>query len=180
MMNDKQNNTQYYNNMHKLFKKIKKNQRKSKKKTSNVNNNINSNTDDISNNNYYNSNNKVLICDDSSINRYILIKYFEKINVETDEAINGQEAIFMVKSNGTYDLIILDVQMPRMNGFDCAKKLRNNGYKGNIIGLTGNSDINSINKCLMSGMNCVASKPVSKNDIYNYYYKYKSIKNKSI
>ena len=108
-------------------------------------------------------NTKHLICDDAFTNRLVLKKYLILFGCDVDEAENGEEALNKVKQNGEYVTIWMDIKMPKMDGLDCTKYLRDiMEYKGLIIGLTGYVDDVTINKCLTVGMNRVIAKPFDK------------------
>lgn len=121
-----------------------------------------------------NKNGKHLICDDSEPNRMVLSKYLTRKNYVIEETNNGLEAIEKItKSDGEYYVVWMDIMMPRMNGMDCTKTLRQkHGYKGVIIGLTGYIDQDSINQCYKLGMNHVIGKPIDKGTLYHYAEKY--------
>ena len=124
----------------------------------------------------FNTNRKHLLCDDSEINRLILKKYLNLKNITCDEATDGIDCIDQIKKNGVYDIIWMDIQMPRMNGFECVKVLRNEyNYDGVIIGLTGYIDQNSINTALTTGMNHIIGKPINKDILYTYVSKYNGV-----
>lgn len=119
------------------------------------------------------NNHKQLICDDSDVNRLILKKYLSIKNVMCDESTDGLNCIDQVKKFGIYDIIWMDIQMPKMNGFECTKTLRNEyNYNGIIIGLTGYTDQTSINNALTFGMNHVIGKPINKENLYAFVDKY--------
>jgi CheY-like chemotaxis protein len=106
---------------------------------------------------------KDLIVDDSDPNRIVIKKYLLKHKRIADEAINGNDAIEKIKMNGTYKIIWMDIQMPKMSGIDCTKFLRNVlQYKGCIIGLTGYVDAESLKLCISAGMNNIMAKPIDK------------------
>jgi len=116
-----------------------------------------------------NKNHKHLVCDDIYVNRLALGKYLTRFGYEYDEAINGLDAIEKIKSNGTYDIIWIDIKMPKMDGIECTKMLRTvYEYKGKIIGLTGFVDKITTNKCLKNGMDNVMHKPLNKKIISMY------------
>ena len=120
-------------------------------------------------------NGKFLVCDDASTNRMVLRRYLELKQCKVDEANNGYDAIEKIKENGIYDIIWMDIQMPKMDGLSAAKKIRNEyNYTGTIIGLTGYVDPKSFKDCLEAGMNHVISKPIDKNVLYMYVDKYGS------
>ena len=109
---------------------------------------------------------KHLICDDVKTNRLILKKYLNMVGCEVDEADDGIEALIKVKNN-FYDIIWMDIKMPKMDGHCCTEILRNKmNYQGIIIGLTGYNDDLTIKKCICIGMNDVVAKPFDKNIIW--------------
>lgn len=103
---------------------------------------------------------KVLIVDDAYINRYILIRYLEKItkNIITEQCDNGEKALLMVNEKN-YDLIFLDIKMPRMNGDEVCIKLKKDKYKAIIIGITGQIEI--ISYLYSIGMSYCLEKPLT-------------------
>ena len=119
------------------------------------------------------SNHKHLICDDSDVNRLILKKYLDKKNIICDEASDGIFCIEKIVQNGIYDILWLDIQMPRMNGLECTETLRKKyNYEGTIIGLTGYIDQMSVDNAISKGMNHVIGKPINKDVLYSYADKY--------
>ena len=117
----------------------------------------------------YKKNLKHLICDDAYTNRLVLKKYLIMYGCEVDEAENGEDAINKVKTNGEYQIIWMDIKMPKMDGFECTYQLRNTlAYTGRIIGLTGYVDETTIKKCKDVGMEHVIAKPFDKNTINDF------------
>lgn len=117
----------------------------------------------------YPKNNKHLICDDAFTNRLVLKKYLVLFGCDVDEAENGADAIEKIKLNGEYSIIWMDIKMPKIDGHECTKILRNEmDYKGKIIGLTGYVDDITIKKCYSIGMNNVIAKPFDSEIIEMY------------
>ena len=108
---------------------------------------------------------RVLIVDDTTMNRKMLKRLFSQRFEECDEAGDGQQAVDMVKkaiASGTnYDIITLDYQMPVMDGVTAANQIRKLGYEGQIIGVTGNAMFEDVSSFLLNGANIVLSKPLS-------------------
>ncbi len=131
----------------------------------------------ISNENrLYIKTNKHLICDDAYTNRLVLKKYLLMFGCDIDEAENGIDAIEKIKENGEYNIIWMDIKMPKMDGHECTRILRQEmGYKGKIIGLTGYVDAESIRKSMMDGMDNVVSKPFDSRIIESFVNEYKSL-----
>jgi CheY-like chemotaxis protein len=114
-----------------------------------------------------------LICDDAFSNRLVLSKYIDLYGCKWEESENGLDAIEKVKKNSQYDIIWMDVKMPKMNGIEATEYLRKNlNYDGIIIGLTGYVDELTVKQCYSAGMNFVLSKPFNKNIIKMYVDNY--------
>lgn len=113
---------------------------------------------------------KHLIIDDAKYNREILSKYLTKVNINSDEAANGKQALEYLDKINEYDIVWMDLRMPIMNGFDCTIELRKNGYQGIIIGITGDVSQENVLACYTVGMDHVIFKPVVYSDLVQMYY----------
>ena len=102
----------------------------------------------------------ILITDDDSITRNLMKKLLGKLGHTSDTAENGLVCTEMV-SHTKYDVILLDNQMPIMNGKEALKWIRLNGYDTPIIMLTGLSEVDEQNELLDIGANYVLIKPVT-------------------
>jgi CheY-like chemotaxis protein len=117
---------------------------------------------------------RILIVDDTATNRKI-VRRILKIDgfTDVDEAKDGQECVEMVScrppSEPWYDLILMDYEMPRMNGPTATSRLRELGYSMPIIGVTGNILNADVSYFLESGANSVLPKPVVMKDLYEVY-----------
>ena len=104
---------------------------------------------------------KHLIVDDSESNRFIMSKYFEKLNINYDIVSNGLEALEKISKN-KYQIILIDLKMPILNGLETTKILREfMNYNGTIIGVTGFSDPETNQICQKIGFNKVIGKPIT-------------------
>ena len=118
---------------------------------------------------------KLLIVDDEKSIRDALRDILEYEEYEVDEAKDGVECIEMVSihppNENWYDLILMDYEMPRMNGPNATSKLRELGYKMPIIGVTGNILNADVTYFIQSGADSVLPKPVVMKDLYEAYKK---------
>ena len=110
---------------------------------------------------------KVLIVDDTSTDRLLLKLYLDKLHYEIIEACNGQEAIDQfIKHSHDLDLILLDVQMPQMNGFEAIKAIRRIQKNENqewlpVIFLSASSKEGDIVEGISAGGDDYLIKPIS-------------------
>lgn len=120
-------------------------------------------------------NKKVLIVEDNRMNQIVMEKLLKIVKIETDLAENGFIAFEKYKKN-YYDLILMDIQMPIMNGYELSKKIREYEKelkrKIPIIALTAYAMQSDREKCLDAGMDDYMSKPVIKNELFEMIEKY--------
>ena len=116
-----------------------------------------------------------LIVDDSLMNRKMLCKLLQSKGHTCSQAIDGSQAVEMVASkmkNNTlknnYDCILMDFVMPNMDGPTATKIIRGMGYKGRIVGLTGNGLQSDINHFKEHGVDEVFIKPLNVEEFTNY------------
>lgn len=102
---------------------------------------------------------KLLIAEDYDINRILVSELLDKFKIEYEFALNGQEAINMAK-NGVYDLILMDVNMPILNGMDATIAIREFDKDIPIIALTANALDGDRERFLSCGMNDYLTKPI--------------------
>ncbi len=108
----------------------------------------------------------ILLVEDNMINQKIAEKMLDKIGLKLAIAGNGKEALDMVLSGDvTFDLILMDVQMPVMNGLDATKALRDNHIDIPIVAMTANAMKGDREVCIEAGMNDYIGKPVKLDDL---------------
>jgi len=106
---------------------------------------------------------KVLVAEDNLMNQKFLSKVLEKLEVEYTLCDNGEIALAAAKKE-VYDLVLMDIQMPKMDGYQTAleiRKLNNQNKEAPIIALTASALVDERNKVLEVGMNEHLSKPFS-------------------
>ncbi len=106
---------------------------------------------------------RVLLVEDNAINQKVGVRMLEKLGCRVDVAGNGFEAVQMV-SQLPYDLVLMDCQMPEMDGFQASRQIRSLGAaakKVNIVALTAAATPEDREQCLSAGMNDYLTKPVS-------------------
>ena len=111
----------------------------------------------------------ILIVDDTYFNVLALQQVLDKEGFKSESAISGEEAIEKVRKK-TYDLILMDCEMPNLNGWETTQILKEMGKAGGvpippIIGNTSHSYENLMEKCLSVGMDDVIAKPCPREDL---------------
>ncbi len=107
---------------------------------------------------------RILVVDDGDINRKLVRLALQKKGAHVEVAIDGQ-AGFDAALAGDFDLVLMDMQMPVMDGYTATRKLRDAGYTGPIIALTANAMRGDMEKCLESGCSGYLSKPIDPGEL---------------
>jgi CheY-like chemotaxis protein len=106
----------------------------------------------------------VLLAEDSATNQRVTVLQLLKFGVRTHVAKNGAEAMNLAQSN-IYSLILMDCQMPGMDGFDATAAIRSRedqtGRRTPIVGLTAQAMDGDRERCLLAGMDDYVSKPAT-------------------
>jgi PAS domain S-box-containing protein len=114
-----------------------------------------------------NLNISVLVVEDIALNQLLMKTLLDDFGFGCDIAANGEIAIEKLKIN-TYDMILMDLQMPVMNGFEATEFIRKNlNLKTPIIALTADVTTADVTKCIAVGMQDYISKPVDEKLLYN-------------
>lgn len=112
---------------------------------------------------------KVLLAEDNQVNQFITLSMMESIGAEVDLAVNGQEALDLAASKD-YDIILMDIQMPVMDGIETALRIRTLSDRKRsrvpIIALTANTARQAHRNLLSSGMNDWLVKPFTEHSLY--------------
>ena len=102
---------------------------------------------------------KILVAEDNDSN-YILMTYILKKHYEYERARNGQEAVEMVK-NGQFDLVLMDIKMPVMDGLEATKQIKEINRDLPIIAVTANAFDSDRQLAFDAGCDDFLSKPIS-------------------
>ncbi len=127
-----------------------------------------------------NSNVKILLAEDNPINRKLAIKILNKANYNVDTVENGKEAIEALEKQ-KYDIVLMDVQMPEMDGYEATKAIRQSGKPWAnvpIIAMTAHAMQGDKEKCLQAGMDDYVTKPIKTEILFEVLRKW-SNKNSS-
>ena len=109
---------------------------------------------------------KVLVVEDVKLNQLLMRTILDEFNFKNDIADNGLIALEKMKTE-TYDVVLMDLQMPEMDGFEATLQIRNKmNSKVPIIALTADVTTADIDKCLAAGMNDYISKPLDERVLY--------------
>lgn len=104
---------------------------------------------------------QILLVEDNPINQKIAEKMLLRLDYHVTIVSNGREAVDVMDNKGSeFSLILMDVQMPELNGLDATKELRSKGFKLPVIAMTANALKGDREICIEAGMNDYIGKPV--------------------
>jgi signal transduction histidine kinase/CheY-like chemotaxis protein len=113
----------------------------------------------------------ILIVDDNQVNLLVAKKMVKRFGAEVSTAENGFDAINLVKAND-YDMVLMDIQMPEINGYETTVELRKFGYTKPIIALSANAYSEDVRKSFESGMNDHMQKPYTLQQLFQRMNKF--------
>ncbi|MDE6781415.1 MAG: response regulator [Ruminococcus sp.] len=128
---------------------------------------------------------KFLIAEDNELNAEILSELLEIENAEFELAGNGRIALemFSASGEGHYDMILMDVQMPEMNGYEATRAIRSCGHPQAetipIIAMTANAFAEDVQNAMDSGMTAHLAKPIDMNAVKSLISRLKNTSNKN-
>lgn len=120
----------------------------------------------------------ILLVEDTEFSMEVAVELLELTGMQVDCAVNGSIAVemFTKSEQGTYDLILMDIQMPVMNGYEATTLIRSSSHpdaaKIPILAMTANAFTEDVSASLASGMNNHISKPIDTDILYSILEKY--------
>ena len=127
----------------------------------------------------FNPDAKILLVDDNKVNQLVALGLLEELGLDADVANNGLEAIKTVENagNAPYEIILMDCQMPEMDGYEATRELKSGKYGENvakipIVAMTANAMEGDKEKCFASGMDDYISKPIDPQRLEQVLRKY--------
>ena len=117
---------------------------------------------------------RILLVEDNEINQQVATELLQQARFFVDVANHGQEALEMLESDGPYDCVLMDVQMPVMDGYTATGIIRADKRYENlpILAMTANATVEDMNKTFESGMNAHISKPINPGDLFDTLLKW--------
>ncbi|KQP37309.1 response regulator [Pseudorhodoferax sp. Leaf274] len=107
----------------------------------------------------------VLLAEDNAVNREVGVALLEHVGLRVATAADGEEAVAMVRAGG-HDLVLMDMQMPRMDGLEATRAIRAEMNAVPIVAMTANAFVNDRHACLQAGMDDHVAKPVNPRLLY--------------
>jgi CheY-like chemotaxis protein len=107
---------------------------------------------------------RILLAEDNSVNQKLALRMLERMGYRADVAANGLEVLDALHRQ-PYDLVLMDVQMPEMDGLTTTRRLRAQKSSVYIVAMTANAMEGDREECLAAGMNDYVSKPIQLKDL---------------
>ena len=113
---------------------------------------------------------RLLVAEDNAVNQKLAVRFLQKWGHESVVAANGKEAFESFLYNGPFDAILMDIEMPVMNGMDATAAIRqheqNSGTHIPIIAMTAHAMVGDKEQCLAGGMDSYVSKPLRAEELF--------------
>lgn len=109
---------------------------------------------------------RILLVEDNRLNQEVALHFLRKVGIETVVAENGAQALDIVAGEA-FDLVLMDCQMPVMDGYEAAKRLRASGHGLPILAMTANALAGDRERSLEAGMNDHLTKPIVQDVLYS-------------
>jgi signal transduction histidine kinase/ActR/RegA family two-component response regulator len=109
---------------------------------------------------------KILLTEDGIDNQRLITSILKKVGLEVEVATNGVQVIEILKQPHDFDLVLMDMQMPVMDGYTATRELRAMGIDLPIVALTAHVMDGAQENCLDAGCDAYASKPINRDELY--------------
>jgi len=111
---------------------------------------------------------RVLVAEDNVVNQRVAVRLLETLGCRVDVAASGVEAIKMLET-GSYDLVLMDCQMPEMDGYEATREIRRResraGGRTTIVAMTAHALAGDRERCVEAGMDDFVTKPVRRDTL---------------
>jgi PAS domain S-box-containing protein len=107
---------------------------------------------------------RILLAEDGLDNRELIQAILSRVGADVDTAENGRIAVEKA-CNQSFDLILMDMNMPEMDGYEATGVLRSRGYRGPIVALTANAMVGDSERCKIAGCNEYLTKPINRSHL---------------
>lgn len=114
----------------------------------------------------------ILIVDDEALTHKCIEQFLSITNIKVLHAYNGKEAVDMIKDKSDISIILMDISMPEMDGYEATRLIKTIYPKMPIIAQTAYALTNDKVKAIHGGFDCYLTKPIDKNILYNTIAKY--------
>jgi signal transduction histidine kinase/ActR/RegA family two-component response regulator len=124
------------------------------------------------------SNTRILVVEDTPANQKVILTMLQRLGYRADAVNDGQQALDQLAKQ-TYDIVLMDCQMPILDGYEATRKLRHQAYPLNqtiVIGVTAHAMVGDREKCLQAGMNDYLSKPIRMPELNALLKRWASVK----
>ena len=119
---------------------------------------------------------RVLVAEDVEVNQKLIVRYLTRVGAEVEAASNGRIAVQMaIDAQGRgnpFDLILMDVSMPELDGYQATRELRSIGYRGPIVALTAHALAGERERAIEAGCNDHVPKPIDANRLLDVVAEY--------
>ena len=107
---------------------------------------------------------KILLAEDAPDNQFLISRYLTAAGASVVIANDGEEAVTKAMSNH-FDIVLMDIQMPKLDGYSATQMLRKNGFKDPVVALTAHAMQGEVERCKLAGCNSHLAKPVARKDL---------------
>jgi hypothetical protein len=114
---------------------------------------------------------RILIAEDSSVIQNLTRKILSQQNYQIDTVKNGKEVLDKL-AKGSFDLVLMDIHMPLMDGMECAREIRKTNQQMPILAITGNANNYTMDDFKAAGINDFLPKPLNYDQVVGMVKKY--------